>query len=420
MQEKKIRKILFLQAFPLQGGGSGIYTRELATEMGKEKDVKVAVVCPEGREKIANLKIYPLDLPFPACFGAHPEWPVCRLYKTLSSKEIIDVFKSFLQSVVRAVEDFQPDVLHVQHVSLLLWVANIIKSLYGKNFVVTIHGTGITAARENRKYIPLSQDALKRAKIIIAVSKDAKQRMLETFGTDFGPKVKIMPPGIRVEKFPSERSTKLINKKYNLEGKKVVLFTGRLIIIKGTEYLVQAAKYIKGDVYIIGDGPERKNLEELAKKLSLNNVHFLGYMGDESREELMEFYYRADVFVAPSIADEALGLVILEAMACNTPVVATRKGGMISLIKDRVNGFLVRPKNSREIADACNKILGNNELAIKMKENAKRMVTEKFSWEKITHKYLRVYNETYINGSKQKPTERQKNPPESNIQAIKL
>ena len=124
---------------------------------------------------------------------------------------------------------------------------------------------------------------------------------------------------------------------------------------------MKAAKDIRGHIYIIGDGPEMKNLEDLSYKLNLRNVHFLGYMGDDKKEEFKEFYYRADVLVTPSVWDEPLGLVILEAMSCKTPVVATRKGGIPLAVKNGVNGFLVRPRSSQQIAEAVNKLLANDE-----------------------------------------------------------
>ena len=388
---------------------------------GKFLNIKVAVATAEGREKVSSLKTYPLELPFPVAFSGHPDWPVCRLYKDLSPKEIISVFRSFLTSTIDAVEDFKPDIIHVQHISLLLWVANFIKSLYGINFVVTNHGTCVMAAKSNKDYIPLSQDALRKAKKIIAVSRDSKNEMLDVFGYEFLKKTSAVPSGIKIENFPVEKQIKIINKKYSLEGKKIILFTGKLTSLKGTEYLIKAAKDIKGDIYIIGDGPEKRNLEDLARNLSLSNVHFLGYMGDESREELIEFYYRADVFVAPSVAEEALGLVILEAMACSTPVVATRKGGIPSIIKNGFNGFLIRPKNSKQIAEFCNKVLEDDVLRQKMKSNARETVEKKFSWTKAVKKYIRIYQQAYSGSvSGIKKNEKPANNIHSNIETTKF
>ncbi|MBL7150216.1 MAG: glycosyltransferase family 4 protein [Candidatus Pacebacteria bacterium] len=401
-KKPKINKVLFLQCFPLWGCGSGTYTRELATEINKAKKIKTAIVCPESKEKHAGVKIYPLELPFPVAFTGHPDWPVCRLYKDLTPKEISQVFNFFLRSVIRAVDDFHPDLIHVQHISLLLWVANFIKALYGINFIVTSHGTGVLTASEKKIFIASSQDALRRVKKIVAVSGDTKSWLLRVFGKEFSHKTRIIPGGVYLENFPPERKIRIINKKYKLKGKKVVLFSGKLTPQKGVFYLINAANGIKGDIYILGDGPEKKNLEDLTYKLKLENVHFLGYMGDEKKEELEEFYYRADVFVAPSVWDEPLGLVILEAMAGKTPVIATRKGGIPLAVKDGINGLLVRPKNSRQITEACNKLLENDELRKKLGEAARKTVEEKFTWKKTAQKYIRIYKKAYTNGNNKK------------------
>lgn len=396
-KKRKIKKVLFLQAFPLWGCGSGTYARELASRINEYRNIKTAMVCPESKEKIAGLKIYPLELPFPVAFTGHPEWPVCKLYKDLTPKEISQVFNFFLRSVVRAVDDFQPDLIHVQHFSLLLWVANFIKSLYGINFIATAHGTGVLAASQNKVFVSPSQDALRKTKKIVAVSGDTKRWLLETFGKEFSHKIRIIPGGINIERFPLEKKIKIIDKRYKLKNKKVILFTGKLTPQKGVQYLLKAAKDIKGHVYIIGDGPEMKNLEDLSYKLNLGNVHFLGYMGDDKKEEFKEFYYRADVFVIPSVWDEPLGLVILEAMSCKTPVVATRKGGIPLVVKNGINGFLVRPRSSQQIAEAVNKLLANDELRKKMGEAARQTVEKKFTWKKVAQKYIRVYKQAYTN-----------------------
>tara|TARA_Y100000310_G_scaffold344890_1_gene460273 strand:+ start:1660 stop:2916 length:1257 start_codon:yes stop_codon:yes gene_type:complete len=405
-----IHKILFLQAYPLWGSGSGTYTRELAAGVNSFKHAKAAVVSPQTEKKVAGLQIYPLDLPFPVAATGHPDWPSAKLYKDLSPHEIVEVFKFFLSSVVRAVEDFQPTLLHVQHISLLAWVANVVKALYGINFIVTSHGTGVLTATENKTYIPFSQNALRRAKKIVAVSGDTKGWLLDIFGNDFSHKTRIIPGGINLEDFPPERKITTINRKYKLKNKKVVLFSGKLTAKKGVEYLVKAAQDIKGDIYIMGDGPERKNLEDLVYKLKLQNVHFLGYMGDNKKKELEEFYYRADVFVAPSVWDEPLGLVILEAMTTKTPVIATRKGGIPLAVKDGVNGFLIRPRSSKQIAESCNKVLENDELSKKLGRAARQTVEQKFTWKKITRTYMAIYRNAQLNGKNGKNGKNNKNP----------
>lgn len=390
------RKILFMQCFPLWGCGSGTYTRDLATELTEQKNIDTAILCPDKR-KVNGVKIYPLEMPFPVAFTGHPEWPICRLYKDLSPQEIVTVCEFFLKSAIRAVEDFKPNIIHVQHVSILLWVANIIKSLYGINFIATAHGTCVDTASVNKKYIPLCIDGLRGAKRIVAVSNDTKDWLLRVFGNEFRHKTKIIPGGIHFNQYPEKIKFKMLNKKYNLKNKKIVFFSGKLTPRKGVWYLVKAAKKIKGHIYIAGDGPEMESLQNLKRRLKLKNVHFLGYMGDERKEEFKEWYYKSDVFVAPSVWDEPLGLVLLEAMVAKTPVVVTRKGGIPLAVKEGLNGLFVRPRNSSDLAEKINNILQNTKLRKKMSENARKVVQKKFNWKTIAQKYQRIYKNFYSN-----------------------
>ena len=404
IKEPEIKRILYLLCFPLWGSGSGTYVRELALEVSKNKNIKTAIVCPGKAEKMSSVKIYPLEFPFPVAFTGHPDWPTSKLYKDLTPSEIAQVFNYFLRSTMKAIEDFKPDVIHVNHISILSWVANFIKTFSDVNFIVTAHGTGVQAASLSRSYVRLSRDALRRANKIVAVSGDTKDWLLNVFGKEFSHKTSVIPGGIYLEGLPPEKKLKIIEDKYKLKDKKVILFSGKLTAQKGVAYLLKAAKDIKGDIYIIGDGPERKNLEDFVYQTKLENVHFLGYMGDNKKEELEEFYYRADVFIAPSVWDEPLGLVILEAMATKTPVIASRKGGIPLAVKDGLNGMLVRPRNSKQIVDACNKLLEDDELRRKMGEVARETVEKRFTWKKIAEKYLRLYKNASLklNGNNKK------------------
>jgi glycosyltransferase involved in cell wall biosynthesis len=169
-----------------------------------------------------------------------------------------------------------------------------------------------------------------------------------------------------------------------------VLFAGKLTKYKGVDYLIGAAKKIDGEIIILGDGPELPKLKEKAQQMGLTNVHWVGHLG-AGIKKLAPYYSRADVFVAPSVWDEPLGLVILEAMSCNTPVVVTRKGGIPLAVKDGYNGFFVRPRNSQEIVEKVNQLLDNPDLRKKMGDNARKSVEEKFSWSLIAHKFELSY-----------------------------
>jgi len=140
----------------------------------------------------------------------------------------------------------------------------------------------------------------------------------------------------------------------------------------------------------LGDGPERKYLEKLILKFKLNNVHMLGYFS-QRLEKINDFYLRADVYVAPSVWSEPLGLVILEAMVNRTPVVVSRKGGVTTVVKDGYNGFLVRPRSPALIAEKVNLLLSDEKLWNKMAERAYKTVVERFNWNRITTKFYNLY-----------------------------
>ncbi|NQU82438.1 MAG: glycosyltransferase family 4 protein, partial [Parcubacteria group bacterium] len=237
------------------------------------------------------------------------------------------------------------------------------------------------------------------ANAITTVSGNTRSRFLKIFGKGYSKNFHIIPGGIDMKMFPAQpnkSAIKKIEKKYKIEGKKVVLFCGRLTSEKGAKYLISAAKDIQGEVLIVGDGPERQFLNEMISRKNLKNVHLLGYM---THEKIIDLYYRADVFVAPSVVEEALGLSILEAMAARTPVIATRKGGIPLLVKQNHNGLFVKPRNSEKISNACNKLINDDNLRKKMGEAARKTVEEKFTWDKSGIKFNRLYkNITGLNG----------------------
>jgi hypothetical protein len=232
--------------------------------------------------------------------------------------------------------------------------------------------------------------------MINAVSGDTKKWLLKVYGRKgIANKMRIIPGGVDLDTFNRNSPIKIIDKKYHLEDKKVVIFSGKLTAKKGVQYLIKAAPKIKGEVFIIGDGEERKNLEKLSKELRTKNVHFLGYFGPEAKKEFQEFYRRADVLVFPSVWDEPLGLVALEAMASSTPVVASRKGGIPLAVKNGVNGFLVRARSAKAIAKKVNLLLKNEGLRQKMGEEARKIVEEKFNWTTIAMRFHEYYQQAY-------------------------
>ena len=391
-----LMKILYLYDFPLWGSGSGIYLRNMTKELVK-LGYKIGIVAPEERrfmeDKIKQYRVH-LDSNKIPVFVGHPELKGNKRYSELSTREITEVYKAFLDTTIDAISNFEPDIIHVQHLSLISWIARYTKVLKNIRYIITSHGSCLYDILSDKRYLHLSEDAIRHAKAITVVSGDSRSKLLKTFGRQYSKNLEIIPGGIDMDNFPTEIDTSAVDKTYKLKNKKVALFTGRLISHKGVKYLVGAAKDIEGEILIVGEGPEKAYLESLIAQKGLKNVHLIGYL---KGQELINLYYRADVFVAPSVWDEPLGLTIVEAMASKTPVIATRKGGIPLLVKHGHNGLFVKPRNSKKIAEAVNKLLKDAKLREKMGEEARKTVEKDFTWKIIAKKFDRLYKK-YGNG----------------------
>lgn len=390
---KKKKRILMLYDFPIKGGGSGAYVKYLSLRLQETKRYDVAIAMPDKSIVSPLLKQYYLKLPQIPVFIGRPGLEKEKKYSELTKKEIAEFYTAFLEETVKIVEDFKPDVIHVHHMMVNAWVAQMIRSIYGVKYVVTSHGSCMQAIGLDRRYHRSSRDALRAADRVTVVSGDTREKLLDMFGHDLTKKTRTIAGGIVTDLFPekmSANSLTALRKELGVSEKgKVALFTGRLINEKGIDYIVKAASKIQGEVVIAGDGPQRQRLEKMVKTLKLTNVHMKGHFDYET---LVKLYYIADVFISPAVWDEPLGLTIIEAMAAGKPVVVTRKGGVTMAVKDGITGLFVRPRNATDIAEKVNKLFKDPVLAKKMGERARVVVLEKFTWRKIAHKFDLLYS----------------------------
>jgi glycosyltransferase involved in cell wall biosynthesis len=407
MGNKKI-KILQLLCFPLYGSGSGTFVRKLSETL-ISKGHEVAVLAPEKR-KVPGLKIYNVDLPFMAVFTGHPEYPDAKLYSQLSGAALNDIQSAFCQRITEAVEEYKPDVIHVHHASNLTWIANYIKTVYQIHYIVTSHNTDVINAVLDKRYISLTQDALNRADVITAVSKNTRERLLHILGkgyTNLTRKTKVVPCGVDTQAFPYEGSVDNVNRKFGLKDKKVALYSGKITAIKGVDIFIRAAKSFPGAVFVImGDGEEREKMETLIKEAGIKNVILTGYLGSKDKKIISELYRRADLVAVPSTLSEGIPLSALESLSCGTPVVASEIGGLPTAVKHLKNGILVRPKSVSALVSGIKTIFDDPKLAKKMGKQARKDAVQKFDWDVITKKMEKYYELSYARSQKNKATKR--------------
>ena len=183
-------------------------------------------------------------------------------------------------------------------------------------------------------------------------------------------------------------------------GPRQILAIGRLIERKGHVYLVQALAELakrRDDVRltILGRGSERARLESLIDELDLaDKVQLLDYVSDE---ELAQLYRQCDLLVQPSITDsggdfEGLGMVLLEAMGYQKPVVATKVGGILDIVRHNETGVLVEERDSQALAQAIEAVLSDKTWARELGQAGFAYAKEYFSWPRIVDEVMALYS----------------------------
>lgn len=263
----------------------------------------------------------------------------------------------------------------------------LIKKLAGIPFVVSPQGSDIYKSSIYFKKT-IAKFVFKNADVVIALTNNMKKEIQKIYKR----KVVIVPNGVDIRQFENLDKGKIRKELKISKQKKVILFVGRLHSIKGVKYLIQAIKIILNKdknvkLLIVGDGDERKNLENLCKNLNLEN--HVTFVGEVSPEKVPKYMVASDIFVLPSLS-ESFGIVNIQAMYCGLPIVATNVGGIPENVIDQINGFLIEPRNEYQIAEKVILLLNNNELREKISENNKEKASN-YSWERVVEKLEKLY-----------------------------
>jgi len=172
-----------------------------------------------------------------------------------------------------------------------------------------------------------------------------------------------------------------------------ILCVGYLYKLKGVEFLIRSMEVIAKEqrdvkLRIVGEGPEKSRLRDLTKVLDLEEkVIFEGLV---PHTKIANYYQQCDIFCFPTLG-EPFGKVVLEAMACGKPVVASKIGGPVEIIQDGETGFLVPPAQPKILADTILKLLSEESTMRKIGASARKAVVQKYSWEKIAELYHKLY-----------------------------
>lgn len=256
----------------------------------------------------------------------------------------------------------------------------------GKPIVATCHNwLGGSAALGI--YNHLDRMALKRFQCLAAVSDSVAQRLLAS-GVP-ATKIRTIANGIDVQAFECARPSPVLN----FDGSKVIGMVARLDLKKGFEYLLRAARELRGTflelkVVIVGEGPDRREIEGMIQRFGLqSNVILAGQHSD-----MPAIYAAMDVFVLPSL-NEGLPMTILEAMAASKPVIATRVGAIPKVIQDGETGLLVDPADSDGLRDALVRLLTDSDLCSRLGAAGHDWVSHNYTSEAMALKYRQMYDD---------------------------
>jgi glycosyltransferase involved in cell wall biosynthesis len=198
-------------------------------------------------------------------------------------------------------------------------------------------------------------------------------------------------PGINPTVAPMPVATDLFAPGSSRDGQRL-LFVGRLMPQKGVEHLLHALSLMKtkASLDIVGDGPSRASLEQLAKQLEV--AARIRWHGQVSQSELPPLYQRAAAVVVPSI-DEGLGLVAVEALLCLTPVVAFDSGGLRDVIQHDKTGLLVKPGDRQALASTLDELLARDGGGSDLGRAGRIYALSAFAPESAARRYAGIYRQ---------------------------
>ncbi len=288
-----------------------------------------------------------------------------------------------LPLIKRYVQENDIDLIHSQ--TRVTQVAGaLLQKLTGQPHMSTCHGFFKT--RLSRKLIPCWGSA------VIAISKAVEAHLIDDFKVDRS-KIHLIESGIDLDKFfpVNDEQKHELRQRFDLGNDPVVGIVARLSDVKGQDILVKAmAKVVthipKAKLLLVGEGKMEKFLRDEVGRLNLNDhVRFFAIIN--KTQEMLSLF---DIFAMPS-RQEGLGLSIMEAQASGLPVVASRVGGIPSLIEHGKTGLLVEPENSDELADAIIRLFNDGAYLKEMGEAGRLFIQSAHSADKMTDKVQQLY-----------------------------
>ena len=383
-------------------GGMNVYVRELSRALGrrgKEVDIFTRATDPATapiRNLAPNVRVIHL-----------PAGPVAPVDKYALGSHL-DEFVANLEAFRRA-EGREYDLVHAHY-----WLSGAagvqLARLWNVPLEAMFHTLGelknqvakTPADRDGEERIRIEREVMRAADQIIAATPTERAQMSWLYGAPRD-RITVIPCGVDDRLFhPHDRHE--AQRRLHLPDGRLLLFVGRIERLKGIDTLLEATARLVAagahddlQVLIVGGdlesnrshNPELRRLHALTRGLGLQDR--VRFVGSQSQAELPYYYSAAEALIMPSHY-ESFGMAALEAMACGTPVIASRVGGLATLVRDGETGFLVPAEEPRELAARVATLLDDGALRDRLGRQA-AAYAHQFRWERIADRISAVYHQ---------------------------
>jgi D-inositol-3-phosphate glycosyltransferase len=387
-------------------GGMNVYVREIARELaarGIEVDVFTRWREP-GDPQIQELA--------PGARVIHiPSGPIRYIRKM----EVYDRIGQFTSSVLEYVDahGLAYDLIH-SHYWLSAVVARELSARWELPTVHMSHTLGLVKLEvsdeepdaESDIRVEIERRAVRQSSAVVAASEIEADELLRLYDADAS-KLNVVPCGVDTDQFRPQRQVDAREALGRDQCERLVLFVGRIEQIKGIDVLLDALGLLfkrrpdlRGEVCLLvvggaldpgDDAPETEKVKELRRMVHQHRMEdSVDFVGSVDQQRLALWYSAADVCAVPSLT-ESFGLVALESMACGTPVVATRVGGLQTVVEDGESGLLVPPGDHAALAEAIEQVLMDHRLRMHLAHGARERA-EGFTWHRVGDGIEAVYD----------------------------
>ena len=363
-----------------KSGGMNVYVRQLASALG-ELGMKIDIFTREHSDVTNRVETIGSNVRVIHINVGEPDAHLDDLY---------DLLPDFLEQLnkFREEEGLEYDVVH-SHYWLSSWVGRELSQELAIPHVVTFHTLSLIKMQSRAGEEEQSERSVIETKVIatadriIAFSPHERDAMARLYAADAN-KITLVPCGVDLEVF-RPLNQKAVRSSLGLNGEKILLYVGRVEPIKGLDLLVETAAQMDSEdgvrMIVVGadvnGDREMDRVRQLAREKDLEDK--IDFVGQVDHDDLPLYYNAADVCVVPSYY-ESFGLVALESMACGTPVVATRVGGLSTILHHGRTGYLKSWRCPEAFANSVEMIISSNGLQQSMGEAARKRA-EGMGWD---------------------------------------